>query len=77
MVDDIWSADGEQKVVVRWRWQAHHTGHFRGLAATGMAIELPGIAIYEIRGDKASRRWVQGDRLALILSLGFKIVPPG
>lgn len=58
-VDDL-IADGD-RVVVRWRLIGTHKGDFRGIAATGRAIELKGIAIYRVEGGKLMERWVVSD----------------
>lgn len=70
--DTVAEAD---KVVVRWRWSGHHTGPFRGLAPTGSEVKMPGIAIYQLASGKAVRRWVCGDTLSLMLSLGMELRP--
>jgi predicted ester cyclase len=58
-VDDL-IAEGD-KVVVRWRLIGTHQGEFRGIAPTGRAIELEGIAIYRVHGGKLMERWVVTD----------------
>ena len=55
-VDDL-IAEGD-KVVVRWRLLGTHLGDFRGMAPTGRAITLEGIAIYRLDGGKLVERWV-------------------
>lgn len=73
-VDDL-LAQGD-KVCVRWRWRAHHGGDFRGVPPSGRAVALSGIAIYELRDGLITRRWVEGDTLGLLRTLGFQITPP-
>jgi len=58
-VDDL-IAEGD-KVVVRWRLLGTHKGDFRGIAPTGRAITLKGIAIYRVEGGKLMERWVVSD----------------
>jgi predicted ester cyclase len=58
-VDDL-IAEGD-KVVVRWRLLGTHQGDFRGIAPTGRAIVLKGIAIYRVDGGKLMERWVVTD----------------
>jgi predicted ester cyclase len=58
-VDDLIS-EGD-KVVVRWRLVGTHEGDFRGIAPTGRAIALKGIAIYRVDGGKLMERWVVTD----------------
>jgi len=58
-VDDI-VAEGD-RVAVRWRLLGTHEGDFRGIAPTGRAIVLKGIAIYRVEGGKLMERWVVSD----------------
>jgi predicted ester cyclase len=74
VVEDI-IAEGD-KVVVRWSWRGHHTGTFRGMSPTGRAVHLSGIAIYRIEDGKAVQRWVSGDTLTLMRTLGFELTAP-
>jgi predicted ester cyclase len=63
-VDDL-IAEGD-KVVVRWRLLGTHKGDFRGIAPTGRAIALKGIAIYRVQGGKLMERWVVSDLHGLL-----------
>ena len=58
-VDDI-IGEGD-RVVVRWRMLGTHTGDFRGIAPSGRAITLRGVAIYRVEGGKLVERWVVSD----------------
>jgi steroid delta-isomerase-like uncharacterized protein len=58
-VDDLISERDE--VVVRWRLLGTHLGDFRGMAPTGRAIALAGIAIYRVSDGKLMERWVVTD----------------
>ena len=58
-VDDL-IAEGD-RVVVRWRLIGTHQGDFLGIAPTGRAIALNGIAIYRVEGGKLMERWVVSD----------------
>ena len=58
-VDDL-IAEGD-RVVVRWRLLGTHKGDFRGIAPTGRAIALKGIAIYRVERGKLMERWVVAD----------------
>ena len=64
VVDDV-IAEGD-RVVVRWRLMGTHEGDFRGIAATGQAIELKGIAIYRVAGGQLVERWVVTDLHGLL-----------
>lgn len=63
-IDDL-IAEGD-KVVVRWRLLGTHTGDFRGIAPTGRAIVLKGIAIYRVKDGKLMERWVVSDLHGLL-----------
>ncbi|HEX6536243.1 MAG TPA: ester cyclase [Gemmatimonadaceae bacterium] len=58
-VDDL-IAEGD-RVVVRWRLLGTHEGDFRGIAPTGLAIVLEGIALYRVEAGKLMERWVVSD----------------
>jgi predicted ester cyclase len=53
-------------VVVRWRLLGTHKGDFGGIAATGRAIALKGIAIYRVESGKLMERWVVSDLHGLL-----------
>src|SRR5438105_7254992 len=36
----------DNKVVVKWKWQGTHTGHFQNLATVGQAVTNEGMAIF-------------------------------
>jgi predicted ester cyclase len=59
VVDDL-IAEGN-RVVVRWRLLGTHKGEFQGIAPTGRAITLKGIAIYRVEDSKLMERWVVSD----------------
>jgi len=63
-VDDLIA--GGDRVVVRWRLLGTHEGSFQGIAPTGRAIELKGIAIYRVDGGKLMERWVVSDLHGLL-----------
>jgi predicted ester cyclase len=63
-VDDL-IAEGD-KVVVRCRLLGTHKGEFRGIAPTGRAIALKGIAIYRVDNGKLMERWVVTDLYGLL-----------
>jgi steroid delta-isomerase-like uncharacterized protein len=74
VVEDL-VAEG-QKVVVRWRWQGTHLGAFRGIPATGRKVDLTGIAIYRVVDGQVVQRWVEGNVLGLLRTLGAEVVVP-
>ena len=63
-VDDLIAEN--DRVVVRWRLVGTHLGDFRGIAPTGRAITLKGIAIYRVDGGKLMERWVVADLYGLL-----------
>ena len=63
-VDDLIAED--DKVVVRWRLLGTHKGNFRGIAPTGRAIALKGIAIYRVENRQLMERWVVSDLHGLL-----------
>jgi predicted ester cyclase len=63
-VDDLIAEN--DRVVVRWRLVGTHDGDFRGIAPTGRAITLRGIAIYRVDGGKLMERWVVADLHGLL-----------
>src|SRR5215813_10232614 len=67
-VDDL-IAEAD-KVVVRWRLLGTHKRDFRGIAPTGRAITLKGIAIYRLEGSKLMERWVVSDLHGLLEEIG-------
>jgi predicted ester cyclase len=67
-VDDL-IAEGD-RVVVRWRLLGTHLGDFGGLAPTGRAIVLKGIAIYRIDAGKLMERWVVSDLHGMLEEIG-------
>jgi predicted ester cyclase len=67
-VDDL-IAEGD-RVVVRWRLLGTHKGNFRGIAPSGRAITLNGIAIYRVQGGRLMERWVVSDLHGLREEIG-------
>jgi predicted ester cyclase len=67
-VDDL-IAEGD-RVVVRWRLLGTHRGEFQGIAPTGRAITLKGIAIYRVDEGKLMERWVVSDLHGVLEQIG-------
>ena len=63
-VDDL-IAEGD-RVVVRWTLLGTHEGSFGGIAPTGKAIALKGIAIYRLDAGMLMERWVVSDLHGLL-----------
>lgn len=63
-VDDL-IAEGD-RVVVRWRLMGTHQGAFGGIAPSGRAVVLKGIAIYRVDRGQLMERWVVSDLHGLL-----------
>ena len=68
IVDDI-IAEGN-KVVTRTAARGTHKGEYRGIAATGRQVMVPGVDIYRIAGGKFVELWACLDTLGLMQQLG-------
>ncbi len=62
-------ADGD-KVAARWTLTGTHTDDFRGIAATGKAVEIAGVAIGRVDGGRIVEIWSQPDTLGLLQQIG-------
>ena len=68
IVDDM-IAEGD-KVVTRAAARGTHKGEYRGIAATGRQVMVPGVDIYRIAGGKFGELWACLDTLGLMQQLG-------
>ena len=68
IVDDM-IAEGD-KVVTRAAARGTHKGKYRGIAATGRQVMVPGVDIYRIAGGKFVELWACLDTLGLMQQLG-------
>lgn len=73
-VDDM-LADGDC-VITRWTGRGTHRGPFRGIAPTGGAVTVTGIAIDRIVAGKRVAGWALLDTLGLLQQLGATIQAP-
>ena len=62
-------AEGD-KVVTRVTFHGTHRGPFNGIAATGMQVEWPGIAIDRIANGKVVEMWHVQNTTALMRQIG-------
>jgi predicted ester cyclase len=62
-------AEGD-KVVTRWTSRGTHNGDLNGFAPTGKRMELTGVTIERIVGDRIAEVWVSKDDLGLMRQLG-------
>ena len=67
-VHDIFGAG--DKVVSRWTITGTHNGPFLGMAPTGNAVKLDGIAIDLFEAEIRVGGWAQFDKLRLLRQLG-------
>jgi predicted ester cyclase len=65
-------AKGE-KVVTRWTMRGTHQGELMSIAPTDEQIEIKGITIHRIEGDKIAEEWERYDNLGVMQQLG--VVP--
>lgn len=66
-------AEGDQ-VVVRWKFQATHTGPFAGIAPSRKQVLQTALVMYKFRDGKITHAWQQVDRLGLLQQIGA--LPP-
>lgn len=67
-------AEGE-KVVTRWTIHGTHQDELMGIAPTEKQIELQGITIHRIEGDKIVEEWERYDNLGMMQQLGVVTEP--
>jgi steroid delta-isomerase-like uncharacterized protein len=68
-------AEGD-KVVSRWRMRGTHEGEFRGIAPTGMELEITGIGIFRFSSEgKVVESWDNFDQLGMMRQLGVIPAP--
>lgn len=64
------SADGK-RVVWRWTWTGTFTGPLGEAQPTGKSVNLTGVDILDIEGDKISRVQIYWDQLDLLTQMGL------
>ncbi|MFA5121940.1 ester cyclase [Zavarzinia sp.] len=60
----------ENLVAVRGRFTGTHRGHFRGIAPTGVRVQVTGTFFWSVVGDRIKERWGALDAQALLRQLG-------
>ena len=60
----------EDKAVARWRFTGTHRGEFLGVPATGRAVTVTGIDIFEFAGGKIVQAWAEANVAGLLRQLG-------
>jgi predicted ester cyclase len=68
--------DGD-RMALRWTACGTHTGTLRGLPPTGRAMRFSGTVIDRVVDERIVEEWVDYDTAAVLLQLGFTLVPPG
>lgn len=56
--------DGD-RAVLEWTYRGNHTGDIPGLAASGRAIDLPGVSVYRLRDGLIEEERVYWDAATL------------
>ncbi len=59
-----------EKVVARWTFRGTHSGNFMGVAPTGRAVMVAGVAVYRIADEKIAEVWLSWDVFGLFRQLG-------
>jgi len=62
--------DGSDRVVVRWNGNGIHVRSWMGEPPTGNTVDLNGISIYQIEGNKVTADWVVPDNLGFLMQIG-------
>ncbi|MEW6336408.1 MAG: ester cyclase [Acidobacteriota bacterium] len=68
--------DGD-RMALRWTASGTHTGTLRGLPPTGKTLRFSGTVIDRVVDERIVEEWVDYDTAAVLLQLGFTLVPPG
>lgn len=74
-IDDV--VEQRDRVVIRWTARGTHTGEFNGLAPTDRAVEVTGITIQRIAGNRVAEAWSNWDTLGLLQQIGASPAPGG
>ena len=67
-VEDLIAEDN--KVVIRWSWVGTNGSSFNGFPVTNKEVTQTAIAIYEFKGDRIIKAWMQSDRLGFFQQIG-------
>lgn len=63
-------ADGH-RVATTFRITGTHSGAFRGVPPTGVALDVAGLSMFEVEDDRVRRMWSSLDSLAFATQLGL------
>ena len=61
--------------VIRWVARGTQQGQLLGLAATGKQMEITGMSIVRISGQRIAEHWVNWDTLGMLQQLGAISAP--
>jgi steroid delta-isomerase-like uncharacterized protein len=63
---------------VAWRWNSRgtHLDEFMGVPASGRQIATHGVEVYRIVSGKIAERWGSFDTAAMLIQIGWKLIPP-
>src|SRR6266516_3310461 len=65
----------DDHVAVRWRTGRRvHRGAYRGIPPTGREVELTGMQLARLEGERMAETWLELDELAAVRAMG--LVPP-
>ena len=70
-IEDLVAAD--DRVVARYTFRGTQQGELMGIAPTGKAVNVPGVAIARFAGGKIAEVWLSWDTLGMMQQLG--VVP--
>ena len=59
-----------EKVAARWTFRAIHGGRFVDLPPSHVDVIQEGNVIYQVRGGRIVRAWLQADRLGVLQQIG-------
>jgi hypothetical protein len=72
-IEDVFGAN--DYLAVRWRTGSHvHRGAYRGIPPTGREVELTGIQLAGLEGERVAETWLELDELAAVRAM--RLVPP-
>ena len=67
---------GDDRVVTRWTATGTNTGPRGDLPPTGKQVRFSGVTISRVVNGKIAETWGFYNQAAVLLQLGFKLVPP-
>lgn len=69
-LEDVVAED--DRVLLRWKFDATHLGDFRGMRASGKKVKgIQGMIIMKTHEGRVTESWISVDRLGLVIQLGY------